>query len=421
MKANGSIAERQPKFLATSLLTTVVLATVIAMICSSLLLLAYINFNTVRIEHTEARLQRNLRSAVNICLADTEMICSNSPDTLDLFNQGNDSAILRKENWGLFKSSCATVISHGNAKTKCFLSGPATDTPLDACLYLAQHDIPLYVSGTTLLTGDAYLPPAGIQSAYVDQQGFASDKPLSGATKTSHSLPPVGQQLITYLRRLDSSGITTSPPDSLDQSFLDTAAIFHTRSPLYLSRGSLNGHILIISDSSISVEATVALENVLLIAPSITIEKGFSGVIQAIATDSLVLRNGCRLNYPSSLILIKAPGATFQPTLRIDDSSTLSGAVVSLAPDPTDRIMTYVETGRHTVITGYLYTAGFVALKGEVRGEVLTDYFLHRSASSVLQNFLVDATIDRTKLSAWFVGPHLFSTPHPNKIIQWLH
>jgi hypothetical protein len=158
-----------------------------------------------------------------------------------------------------------------------------------------------------------------------------------------------------------------------------------------------------------------------LIAPSITLERGFSGVIQAIATDSLVLRNRCSLNYPSSLILIKAPGATFQPTLRIGDSSMLSGAVLSLAPDPNDRIKTYVETGRHTVITGYLYTAGFVALKGEVRGEVLTDYFLHRSATSVLQNFLVDATIDRTKLSAWFVGPHLFSTPHPNKIIQWLH
>jgi hypothetical protein len=415
------IGKQEPKLRANSLLTTVVLAVVIGMICSSLLLLAYLDFDTVRIERTHSRLQRNLRSAIAYCLADTAILHSGSPDTLDLFTQGTDSAIIRKGNWGLFNSSCVTVLSHGETKTKCFLSGPVTDTPLDACLYLAQHDIPLYVSGTTLLTGDAYLPPAGIQSSYVDQQGFTSDKPLSGATKTSHNLPAVGPQLIAYLRQLDSTGITTFPPDSLDQSFLDTAAIFHTRSPLILSRGSLHGHILIISDSSISVEATAVLDNILLIAPSITLERGCSGVIQAIATDSLVLRNGCRLNYPSSLILIKAPGATFQPTLRIGDSSTVSGAIVSLAPDPNDRIKTYVETGRHTSITGYLYAAGFVALKGEVRGEVLADYFLHRSATSVLQNFLVDATIDRSKLSAWFVGPHLFSTPHPNKIILWLH
>jgi len=421
MTCKDIIGKRQPKLRANSLLTTVVIATVIAMICSSLLLLAYVDFDTVRIERTHARLQRNLRSAIDLCLADTAILHSGSPDTLDLFTQGSDSAIIRKENWGLFNSSCVTVMSHGKTKTKCFLSGPVTDTPLDACLYLAQHDIPLYVSGTTLLTGDAYLPRAGIQSSYVDQQGFASDKPLSGATKTSHNLPAVDQSLITYLRRLDSTGITAFPPDSLDQSFLDTAAIFHTRSPLILSSGSLRGHILIISDSSISVAATARLENVLLLAPSVTLESGFSGAIQVIATDSLVLRNGCRLAYPSCLVLIKAPGATFQPTLRIGDSSTLSGAIVSLAPDPNDRIKTYVETGRHTIITGYLYGSGFVALKGEVQGEVLTDYFLHRSATSVLQNFLVDAFIDRTKLSAWFVGPHLFPTSRPNKIIQWLH
>ena len=86
-----------------SLLTTVVIATVIAtLICSSLLLLAYVDFDTVRIERTHARLQRNLRSAIDLCLADTAILHSGSPDTLDLFTQGSDSVtIIRKENWGL--------------------------------------------------------------------------------------------------------------------------------------------------------------------------------------------------------------------------------------------------------------------------------------------------------------------------------
>lgn len=412
---------RKASLHASSLLITVVIALLIAIVCSSLLLLTYNNSAIDRAAKTDRLLKTDLRSAINMVLADTSLVMTGHRDIIDLFGRGMDTAIVEKENWGLFDVASITVTRHGQQRTRTFFFGPATDTPLDACLYLTQHSIPLYVAGNSMLTGDAYLPKGGIQPAYIDQRSFANAQPLSGTARTSgDSLPPIDPRLITHLSNRDSIGTQQSLPGSLQRFFADSPVIIHIKNPVTLSEGAYRGHIVIISDSSIKAGPGATLEDVILEAPYIELENGFTGAIQAIATDSLVVNNNCHLGYPSCLTLAKRQGSSVQPVIRIADSCIIDGMVLSLAPAANDRIATYVEVGKGSTVTGYLYASGFLYLKGAVQGVVLTDYFLYKSSSSVYQNYLVDARIDRTALSNYFVGPHLFSSTRPNRIMQWV-
>ena len=405
-------------------------------ICSSLLLLAYHDLQDDRIAGTNNRLRRNFQSAVNIVLADTSRILISRADTIDLFAAGEDAAMIRRENWGLFDVAAVAVWAHGQGKAKCFFFGPAAQEPLDACLYLADHRIPLNISGSGQLTGDAYLPKGGVHPAYIDQRGFSNAEPLTGNIRASQdSLPPIDTRLAYLLSQpegdstqdrggpsRDRTGASqTLIPDTLDCSFADTATVLHRKGPVTLNNYILKGHIRIVSDSSITVDSGCVLENVILAAPYIELKSGFSGTIQAFAKDSIIVRSNCHLHYPSGLLLVKAQGSPNQPLIRLADSCTLEGVLLTLTPAANDQIKTYVEVGNNSTITGYLYASGFLFLKGTVHGTVLADYLLYKSSFSIYQNYLVDAVIDRKQLSGYFAGPKLFSdTGRLNRIIQWV-
>jgi hypothetical protein len=426
----------KPTLKASALLLTIVIALLVALICSSLLLLAYHDLQVDRITGTNNRLRRNFLSAVNIVLADTSRILISKADTIDLFAAGEDTALIERENWGLFDVAAIAVRAHGQEKSKCFFFGPAAQEPLDACLYLADHHIPLNISGFGQLTGDAYLPKGGVHPAYIDQRGFSSAEPLTGNIRASQdSLPPIDTRLVDLLSQLlgdpaqkpgGAARERRNPsqsliPDTLDCSFADTATVIHRTSPITLNNYILKGHIRIVSDSSITVDSGCQLENVILAAPFIELKSGFSGTIQVFARDSIIIRNNCHLHYPSGLLLVKAQGSADQPVIRLGDSCTLEGILLTLTGAANDQTKTYVEIGNNSTITGYIYTSGFLFLKGTVHGTVLADYLLYKSSFSIYQNYLVDAVIDRKQLSGYFAGPKLFNdTGRINRIIQWV-
>jgi hypothetical protein len=411
---------------ASSLFITVVLALIFGVLCSLLIVLAYNNHQVRRNAETDARLQRNLQSAINLVLADTSVIIDDQNDPSDLFGRGGDSATIKKENWGLYSVACVEVRGGKKAVGKNFFLGQSSDPYLDACLYLAEQDAPLSLVGGARLVGDGWLPKAGLRPAYFNQRGYDLNILIEGAVRVSRdSMPGIDQRLIARLSSLMMNkgyGIQgqDTPTDTLEQSFADTPYIAYRGGPIMLTSGSLKGHILIVSDSMIRVGSGVSLQDVILAAPVIEFEAGFTGRLQAIASDSIVVGNNCRFMYPSSLVLCKMQTSPGQPALVIGDSCQLAGAVVSTAQKK-DLNKTYVELGKHTTVEGLVYVAGYLNLKGHVQGTVMTDNFIYKSPPNVLLNYLVDAEIDRSALSKYFIGPHLFISPRQNHIVQWVN
>jgi len=79
-----------------------------------------------------------------------------------------------------------------------------------------------------------------------------------------------------------------------------------------------------------------------------------------------------------------------------------------------------VEIKKGTLFEGTVFVDGYLQMQGMVYGNVLTDYFLYKSAVATYENSLVDVVIDRTKLSPYFVSSTLLKKPGKLNIIKWL-
>ena len=72
------------------------------------------------------------------------------------------------------------------------------------------------------------------------------------------------------------------------------------------------------------------------------------------------------------------------------------------------------------MIKGQLFVNGTIDLKGSIHGNVTTKSFTLRTAASIYDNHLLNATIDATKLSTYYLNPLFFKGTKPNKIVKWL-
>jgi hypothetical protein len=409
---------------ASSLMITVVLSLVIGLICAAFIRLAYVQ----ALERTDAdmedKLSRNLESAIDIVMEDDPPAGQPLQKSLDLFGQGSDSTYIREEKWGVYDAAYIRVVAGRRMKQKGLFVGSLLPDTLDGCLYLAEHREVLSVVGNTLLTGNAYLPKAGVRPAYVNQRGYAYTTLVNGNIERSAGrLPAIDSQLLRHyidLQAEDTAMKRSDPvPDTAMQSFGDTIQLIRAHGVAELSGTSLSGHILVVSDSLILVDGNARLDNIVLTAPVIRFRSGFSGRVQAIVSDSIIAESGCQFGYPSSIALYKKKESSFQPRLILGENCLLNGAVVAFC-DSADKYQVYTEIDAGTQIRGILYANGYLVFKGTVKGLTLTDYFLYKGSSIVFDNFLVDAELNRSKLDTSFAGPVVFTGRKRNRVIQWV-
>lgn len=409
---------------------TIVIALILAILCSSLILAGYYNKYNIINAAVNRKLVRNEESVINLLLSDTTIHCNSTEEKMDLFGQDEDSVIVRRGTWGLFQFASVFSFQTRFKREKSFFYGTAVPGFMDACLYLADHQKPVSLIGNTKLKGNAYLSKAGIKPGYIDQRGFNFSSLIEGKIKNSYSdLPAINQNMFACLLPLLSQAKSTSESkgdinvdegDSIIQHFRDTALYIFRPEKIILRDISLKGQIIISSTDLIEVSASANLEDVILVAPRIRFHSQFEGTVQAIASDSLILEAGCVLNYPSSLVLIKQTTREIQNVLKIAENCTIRGTVV-VYTDQKDIFKSYVETGDNTKIEGIMYTSGYLFLRGEVDGIVLTDYFIYKSPSTIYENHLVDVELNRNKLSPYFAGATIFDNTSPKKVIKWLH
>lgn len=406
---------------AHALFMTAIVAVIVSIFCLMMVLLYYHQLRGGTVFNAGVKLQRDLRSAINLVLADTALIVGERYDSIDLFGKNGDSAFIKRTNWGLCSVACITVAENGRKVGSSFFYGAKPDSYIGGCLFLTDHRRPLDLSGAAQLVGDAWLPKGGVTPVIVDGKTFAYDEMVRGNIRTSlDSLPAADRRLIGVLRGYSGYSAVEGGviPDSLEVRFSDAMTVLYRKGPLALSHVRLKGHILIVSDTSIRVGKDCQLQNVLLAAPEIEFESGWSGALQAVAMDSIIVQQGCNFSYPSSLVVIKRGSSQLQPRIVIGDRCLFNGTILTDAPVK-DENKTYVEIGKNSMVTGLVYCAGYLSIKGNVSGSVLTDYFIYRTGASIYINYFVDAAIDRTGLSRYYVTPHLFADGKGNKIMQW--
>ena len=409
---------------AGALFVAVTISFVIAVLISLLITLAFHYKIQNRESLLQKKLERNASSAITLLINDSVLV--EEIKFIDLYGEGSDSVLIKKYSWGVYEVATVKAFFGKYQLAKTVEYGYKPDESISGAVYLSDLNKPLYLYGKTKIVGTCYLPEASVRRG-TGGKDFEGSTLIKGTIKNSNnSLPVLNKGVIKKIAGVfgvDQFQIglyrEVSLNDSLVNSFHDTTLLVKVSGDLNLSGKYLSGNIIVYSDQSIYIDASTKLEDVILFADAIKITKGFIGNIQAFVTDSLVVEENCKLNYPSALGLFKKDYKTPQPFIKLMKNSELKGIIFTCQSESVSdqkQTLIIIETG--AIVHGQIYADGFAEIKGELDGMVWCNgFYLDKSP---LPNSLLDAVIDYTKLSSYYAGSGLIASGKIKKIIKWL-
>lgn len=408
-----------------ALYIVVVVSLVIGISCSSLILLGYYyRLDLIRYDLKE-KLINNTNSAITLLLDPSMPAGTNK--TIDLFGEDSDSVKLKNSFWGVYRLGSVTAFHNQESFSRSFFYGSPPRGKTACALYVTDYNRPLAVVGDAQIKGDAYLPAAGIKRAYINRRGFSGKKLVDGKIKKSDNVliplrKSARKQLFRSFRpngtyqRMDF--MEFPPGKALFRSFADTMLLISSNLPVLLN-DSLSGNIMVYSSQQIQISSAAVLRDVLVVSPVIRVASGFRGNVQLFASDSITTGNNCRFSYPSALVLLKREDIHTIPYISLGAGSHFTGSVFALQNSAAS-YEAVVRVLPGAVLTGELYSEGYVDIQGTVKGCVICNKLLYKTYSSTYLNHLVDGKIDQTALPKVFVGSAFLNSGTKRKIIKWL-
>ncbi|HET6990661.1 MAG TPA: hypothetical protein VFJ43_05020, partial [Bacteroidia bacterium] len=350
----------------------------------------------------------------------------------DLYGRGSDSVFLSTKPWGAFEIAISRAHNKSFSHELVAATGYKADPNDHTALILADLDRPLSITGNTKITGDCYLPKAGIQRAYIEGQNYIGDKLVYGETKNADRfLPEYNDTLVKRMEKLfefqatqNDSVIYTNAfqeSDSISNSFFNRPLYIFSEGTIFINSQSISGQVCIISHQSIRVGKNSSIHNALLIAPSIEIENEVSGDFQAFARDSLIVGEKVLLHYPTVLGIIATEKSPDFTSLFIGEKSKIFGELFACTTANDFRKHVVITTSKESIIYGGIYSSDLMDHKGTVIGDIICAKFELSTPSAEYENCLMNAIIDRPKRSADYVSSALTRKQTDHKaVIQWL-
>ena len=412
---------------ASALSIVIVISLVIAILCSSLIVTAYYYRAEYQKKFRYDQLQNNLGSGINILLTTSdstykrEKICS-------LFNQDNDSVSLKTVTWGIYNVGVAKAFIQHDTLYKTFTIGNTIDSAKWAALYIVDEDRPVSVSGKTMIRGDAYIPNAGIIASSIDTKVYDGDKRIIIGKKfdSKKILPYLDTIKLMELNKYFSlKGDSVLNTDSVKRSFLQPTKIFDFHNEVHALRHiSLDGNIILHSDTTVIIDSTAHLTNVLVFAKKIVIKSKFKGTCQLFARDSILIEKDCNFKYPSCLgiLCFNLEQNKINPQIKLDSNINFCGTIFTYQKIKGD-MPPAITMGKNIVISGQIYSQGSVDLlaPGEVNGSLFTAGISYRNNYKYFNGYLIDVKIDSKSLSRYYLTSDILPVASKReKILQWL-
>lgn len=338
---------------------------------------------------------------------------------------------LIKKHWGIFDLAIVNSKVKNEFFQKIGLLG--VQHSKREALYLKDNNNALVLVGKTKITGTVSLPKQGVKSGNIAGVSFYGNPLINGSRKaSSSSLPQI--QNIEFVKDFYQNYLTNEMKSieledgvKIHQSFTNTTGLYTATKPILLKNISLSGNIVVSSKTAIIVEASANLEDIILIAPKIKIEKNTTGNFQALARKSIEVASGCTLNYPTALILLNENDTSIQvfngeeqtkEQIHVSKNTLVKGMVVYCSDNNTSPYKTQIQIDDSAVIKGEVYCSKNLALEGSVFGSVYTNHFIVKKSGGVYVNHLFNGTINVKKLPIQYVG--LLIDNESNSVAKWL-
>jgi len=396
---------------------TLGLSIVVSAIVSAIILLGYYHRLEQKVYSINSRLVRNLLSAEQLALGGVNTFEFFEPEIFDLYGAEQDSVAITRRPWG-YLDMLEVKSFHGRFHQESnFLVAHQPDSLMYSSFFLMDDRRPLSVVGNTRLSGLLYLPQSGVQSAFIDRQGYQNDSLFYGTKRNStDTMPKINSEKIEVWDEMEDHITTTidyQPTVSILQSFLNDTVLVLSGRKLNIN-DSIIGKVFI-DAREVTFDSLAFTENIVVRADIIRFKNGFQGSGQFLASDSLLLQ-GAKLNYPSIAILHNERDVG---VFRVE-SSSING-VVGVAGDPSlysQRILS-IEDG--STIQGAIYCDGYLEHYGAITGHATVRKTLVNTPNAVYENYLLNAEIEEWDRMAELPIPAIWMFTNEKKISQWLN
>lgn len=414
----------------SSLFHALVISIIIGMLTGSVILAEYYHRTILHRNLIMEEVQRNAESGLNY-FCTLPMDDRLDVQDIDLFGRKKDSVSITCKPWGVYDVCTATAHTGDFSATRTAMIG-AYPEATDYALWLSDMDRPLRITGTTQLKGKCLLPKAGIERAYIEGKSYSGTALVYGETGVSaRFLPKYDEQRMKKLTELldatdpneDTVAEWSSIPVDADinRSFTATRFLLESSQAIVMHAQHLAGQIFIRSARSITVEKDCVLENVILAAPKIFVHQSVLGNFQAFASDSILVAEDVQLEYPSALGIVPSAKAAEISFLRVGEKSSIAGELFLVSETAQQARHGSMLLSTDAEIEGEIYCAGELDLKGTVSGSVCCEKFVLHTNSAVYENHLMDAVIDISRRSPYWLGTSLFNKPETSHVMQWLN
>lgn len=408
------------KLQASSLMYALMITLLIALLSSMFISMVHLSHIRVDMLSIRERLVRNCESGLEMALHHSE---GPKLEFLDLFNEGIDSIQIERKYWGAYRLLKVKSFFRGNELERIVLAGKHADAEL--ALYLADKNRALNVCGNTQILGDAYLPPLGIKRAYIEGKTFTGGELLYGEKYQSEKyLPGLDIGFLDALYKdelLEGKNFIVPTKDEeylIERSFTKPTEVLYDGEVLQVEE-HYRGNILIFADSLIEITANARLEDVLVYAPIIKVQDGFSGSVQLFATDSLIIGESCTLEYPSVAGCYHTEKEAF---VSVMENTKVEGMIFCKGKLKKRSFASHVLMDNNTELLGELYVeGGNLELRSvEVIGSTYCDRFVLHTRSSVYENHLIDVKLNRKGLPDYYGASALSLNNGEKTIVKWL-
>lgn len=410
---------------AGSLAYAIAVSVIVAIICTMMILLAYMNRSYFIHTDWHDRLKDNAHSAISIGL--TSDSNEDFQEWKDLFEDGSDSVWIKKRRWGAYEVIFASAKHRNLEFSKTAIKAYTSEETKALALWLTDRNRPLQISGNALLKGNCSLPKKGLDRAYIEGKNYTRKELMYGEKSLSTSkLPEIDKELLDYWSKYlrkeynqqDSLVDAGKMEKQLSHSFQKKTIIYHSSEEIDLRDIDLSGNILISSEKNIKVGEEVTLNQVILVAPIITLEKTRASSLHIIASDTVILGEDVEMEYPSSIIMKSTDQV---PYLKISEGVNFRGCIVSALGDLMRRTNNLsMEINEKAFLKGQVYCEGNFEHMGTIEGTVIANNFLLKTPSGIYENHLLNGKIDRTELSKNFGGLAFGGWKNKSKTIEWL-
>lgn len=340
-------------------------------------------------------------------------------------NQLNNTSVITKD-WGIYKSVFVASTEKNEFFEKVGLLGGFNRKK--KALYLQENNKPLAIVGNTKIVGDASIPKLGIKRGNIAGTSYNNNTLLYGrSTLSTTKLPEI--ENISVIKKYASSHLLDGKTSFFEleegkhfkNSFKKETLVYNSNYPIHLKNISLTGNILIKSNSSIIVHSSAILEDVILVAPKITVQNKVNGTFQAFAKNTIEVKPNSTLNYPSALVLIndKKIDHKNNPEIIIEENCQIKGSILLYSTSKTMNFKPQIHIKEKTTITGEVYCNQNLELLGTVYGSVYTNHFLTKQFGSTYINHLYNVEINSTKLPNQFSGLPIKNQNY--SVAKWLY